>query len=305
VNRRRRMEGPITVATDGGAGAMGALHLASALSKRGAGPVLVLAVLEPMTMIDFVSPKEVESLRLLERSGVERLREAVNAQLRDLNAETSAWEVRVVVGSPSAVITDSAHDFGSALLLLGIGRHAPADRWLGSETALRVIQLSSVPVLAVDPEARSLPRVALVAEDLGELSREAGTLARDLLVPGGDLHLAHTVAVPIDSGIALPPYDWMGRYLEEVHGQMEARRQAIATRDGIAVETHVLLGSAVAEILRLAEETGADLIAAGSHGRGFMGRLLLGSVSTALVRRAKCSVLVVPSRPGDDTPPTG
>ncbi len=46
-------------------------------------------------------------------------------------------------------------------------------------------------------------------------------------------------------------------------------------------------------ILKEAEDWEADLIVLGSHGRGFWKRLLLGSVSSAVVQHAKCSVLVV------------
>lgn len=42
-----------------------------------------------------------------------------------------------------------------------------------------------------------------------------------------------------------------------------------------------------------ATEWGADLIVVGSHGYGFWDRMLLGSVSSAVVHHAPCSVLVV------------
>jgi nucleotide-binding universal stress UspA family protein len=42
-----------------------------------------------------------------------------------------------------------------------------------------------------------------------------------------------------------------------------------------------------------AEATGADLIVVGTHGRGAFGRAMLGSVSSRLVHRAPCDVLVV------------
>jgi len=48
-----------------------------------------------------------------------------------------------------------------------------------------------------------------------------------------------------------------------------------------------------AEIARVAEEGGYDLIVVGSRGRTSVGELLLGSVLNALVRRAPCPVLVV------------
>jgi nucleotide-binding universal stress UspA family protein len=46
-------------------------------------------------------------------------------------------------------------------------------------------------------------------------------------------------------------------------------------------------------LLETAKEWNADLIVVGSHGRGFWGRMLLGSVTDALVHHAPCSVLVV------------
>lgn len=51
-------------------------------------------------------------------------------------------------------------------------------------------------------------------------------------------------------------------------------------------------------IIKAAEEWNADLIVVGSHGRGFWGRTLVGSVSDSVVHQAPCSVLVV-REPGD------
>lgn len=61
----------------------------------------------------------------------------------------------------------------------------------------------------------------------------------------------------------------------------------------IDIETKTVVGSAKEEIVREAESWGADLIVVGSQGRGFWGRMLLGSVSNAVVKYAPCSVLVV------------
>lgn len=59
------------------------------------------------------------------------------------------------------------------------------------------------------------------------------------------------------------------------------------------IETKAVIGYEKETILEEAENWGADLIIVGSHGRGFWGRMLLGSISDAVVRHAKCSVLVV------------
>lgn len=54
----------------------------------------------------------------------------------------------------------------------------------------------------------------------------------------------------------------------------------------------ILRGPPEKEIVELAEEWGADLIVVGSHGRGFIGRMI-GSVSDSVVHHAPCSVLVI------------
>ena len=57
--------------------------------------------------------------------------------------------------------------------------------------------------------------------------------------------------------------------------------------------TKILKGAAGRMIVEEAETWDADLIVIGSHGRGFWGRALTGSVSDAVIHHAPCSVLVV------------
>jgi hypothetical protein len=64
---------------------------------------------------------------------------------------------------------------------------------------------------------------------------------------------------------------------------------------GLHVDDVILSGDPAKELLTYAERTGADLIAAGSHGHGFVTRLVVGSVTTKLLRTAACPVLVIPA----------
>ena len=61
----------------------------------------------------------------------------------------------------------------------------------------------------------------------------------------------------------------------------------------LKITGEVLQGSPKQVIVERAEEWGADLIVMGSRGLGAWNRLLLGSVSNAVVHHAKCSVEIV------------
>jgi nucleotide-binding universal stress UspA family protein len=68
---------------------------------------------------------------------------------------------------------------------------------------------------------------------------------------------------------------------------------------GWPVHTELVLDSPRHVLPRIASTLGANLILLGSHGRGTVGRLLLGSTARAILRHAECSVEVVRRpRPG-------
>lgn len=72
---------------------------------------------------------------------------------------------------------------------------------------------------------------------------------------------------------------------------------------GVAVETALRTGRPVAEIHSYADEIAADLIVMGTHGRSGISRLLLGSVTEAVLRRGDIPVLAIPA--GVESPSDG
>jgi nucleotide-binding universal stress UspA family protein len=65
--------------------------------------------------------------------------------------------------------------------------------------------------------------------------------------------------------------------------------------ENLVVEKEIIPGSPKQMIVDESKEFGADLVVVGSHGYGFMDRLILGSVSNYVLHNAPCSVLVVRS----------
>ncbi len=100
------------------------------------------------------------------------------------------------------------------------------------------------------------------------------------------------------SGLPRSLLDSAGHALEKAAAQFDA-----ASMSDVSVHTAVRSGRAPDAILAEADAWHADLIVVGSHGKGSLERVLLGSVSTAVTARARCSVEVVrgrrqrPSRP--------
>lgn len=69
---------------------------------------------------------------------------------------------------------------------------------------------------------------------------------------------------------------------------------------GLTVEEVIVHGDAAAEIVRVADEKKVDLIVISSHGRTGLGRMIFGSTAEAVVRHARCPVLVVKPPPEEE-----
>ena len=64
-------------------------------------------------------------------------------------------------------------------------------------------------------------------------------------------------------------------------------------RATLHLESHVGFGSPADQIVDYAEKQGIDLIVMGTHGRGGLEKMWLGSVTEKVLRKAHCPVLVV------------
>ena len=71
---------------------------------------------------------------------------------------------------------------------------------------------------------------------------------------------------------------------------------------GVAIDAVVREGNTTEEILDQAGSMNADVIVMGTHGRAGFERLLLGSVTEKVLRKAPCPVLTVPRRLPDAVP---
>jgi nucleotide-binding universal stress UspA family protein len=125
------------------------------------------------------------------------------------------------------------------------------------------------------------------------------TLSRDL---GSELHVLCVGQVPsayVPAETEILDYEFWKEMREFARGEaserLEVEVRKIEEADGKVEKSHVAVGRPDAEIVRLAEEIGAEMVVVGSRGLGLLRRAVLGSVSNSVVRHAHGSVLVVRS----------
>ena len=142
------------------------------------------------------------------------------------------------------------------------------------------------------------PQTLLLATDLADASVSATDEAFDLAARLGARLLVVSVIDP--GSLKLPGGRYRAR-IDQVRERREQLAQALVARgreEGIDVSFLVWTGDPGDAIVEAAEAEHAHMVLVGSHGRGPVGRLLLGSVSEFVVRNAPCPVLVVRPREG-------
>lgn len=151
----------------------------------------------------------------------------------------------------------------------------------------------------------------LVPTDFSAPSEAALATAKEMATRfGASLHLVHVLEDPY--AIAAYSADVMG-YLppgikDSWEREAERHLSALLTpaeRAQFRATTTVLFsGSAAISIVEHARDHHMDLIVMGTHGRGGVAHLLLGSVTERIVRTANCPVLTVRgTRPARATAP--
>ncbi len=135
-------------------------------------------------------------------------------------------------------------------------------------------------------------RRILLATDLSRASERATDQAIALARELGATLLVVSV---IDSEVTTVRRGLVER-MDQRRAAREAAAQALVLRGrqaGIAVSFLVWEGTPGPAIVEAAAAEAADLVVVGSHGRGRVGRFVLGSVSDHVVRHAPCPVLIV------------
>ena len=135
-------------------------------------------------------------------------------------------------------------------------------------------------------------RVLLATDGSDDAGTATNWLAQFPLPPGSRLRVVHAISIPPSAIDAPPVREFQQSLRDEGRRTAEAARTALGGRFAGA-EVQVPEGDPREVILHAAEEWPADLIVLGARGLGAVAGFLLGSVSLAVARHARASVLVV------------
>jgi nucleotide-binding universal stress UspA family protein len=285
--------GPVVVGFDGTPSGEDALALAGAVT-RVLDTSLVVATVHPAPVP--VSPGRVDAEWVADRH---RQAELVLDAARRLLADAASVDFRVVASSSAAHgLHDLAEELGASVIVVGSSRIAAENRLFAGSTADRLLAGSRAPVAVAPAGMRN--RGLGVPERIGVayIDTPDGHAALDLAVRlatrvGASLTLYSVLADEAEVVLPVIGKDAEQGFVTMAHQSFQrALDVAVA---GIPTEVrgtgHILTGDVVDVLSELDE---VDVLFCGSRGYGPTLRVLLGGVSSRLVRSARTPIIVVP-----------
>jgi nucleotide-binding universal stress UspA family protein len=284
---------PIVAGVDGSPQAAGAAALAWRIAGtagtdcyfvHGAHPLLYApAVADFMTDADALVDRQVESARA-----------QVVAALRDALPPLAQNRVDVRLGRAAAVVVHAAHECNAGLIVLGGKHHSTLGRWMGGSTAQHVVRTTDIPLLVTGSRPGPITRI-LVAADLSYAVRPTfEAAARMARLFGAELRVLHAVE-------PLPVFAEMPMVLDDAAFYDDSRQQfercLEPLLEQVPAQAVLRRGHAADALAAEAAEWGADLVAVGAHGKGWVDRLLMGSTTERLLDQLPASLLVIPVPP--------
>ncbi len=278
----------ILLATDGSEEAELAARTAADLAAKTGSELHVVhvLVLPPETLHD---PFGADAREEFEKRGRGRLDELV-ARLEASGGEVAG--AHFGVGSPAAEIVAQAEELGAGLVVLGSRGLGAMRRALMGSVSDSVVRHAPCPALVVREEPLAFPTKILLATDDSEEAKLAASAAAELAEgTDSELHVV-TVGPYVPTFLAVTEEE-PGRTAREARKTLDDEVVLIEAAGGRVGQAHLRFGGVAEEIVALAEDVGAGLIAMGSRGRGGIRRALMGSVSERVVRHAHCAVMII------------
>jgi nucleotide-binding universal stress UspA family protein len=285
----------ILLATDGSDDAELAATTAVELANNTSSELHVVHVL-PLPRIYAGAETASEREPYIPEVGRREAQKLLDDQVRRIrDSEGTVSDAYLKLGRPPNHIVELAEQLGAGLIVMGGRGVGRIRRRLMGSISDTVVHHAHCPVVVVRWKSVILPAKILLATDGSEEATLATRTAADLTErTGSELHVAHVGEVPLVYHPERHGYHTEYEEHERAARQLlEAQVEQMKAVGATVAEAHLRMGRADEEIVVLAEELGADLVAMGSRGLGGVRRALVGSVSDSVVRHAHCPVMVV------------
>ena len=275
--------------------------------RSGAVPVVFHALAESRERMSPPAPKPDPACRFA-RAG-ERINKAMAGW-------GHPWQMRVEQGNPVDLAAGLARESGAGLMISASRGLSGVRRMVLGSVVERMVREISLPFLVLRPRSREFPRgmagdgvpripvcpSVVAATDLSPSSLRVVETARFFArILGAALFVVHAAASPAaaEEGPIDDAYGALQERLQEsLRQRILAQLPCGRTGDaGYRTEAVLLTGNPAEEILRFIRDKGAGMAAVGVRHRTVLGKLLFGSTTETLIRRAPCHVLAVPETP--------
>lgn len=197
------------------------------------------------------------------------------------------------VGSPAEVILATAEQEKSELIVMGARGLGPIKERLLGSVSHRILAAAACAKLIVPGPVKTVRQVLLPLRSSSDTDDAVRFLERNPFRQPVELTLL--AVLPAFS----PPWGIAALAAEPLQARERENAQLFLQsaahqlqRLGYSARTQVLMGTPVESILEQAKTQRVDLILMGSRGRQGLRRLVLGSVSHAVLHSAPCPVLV-------------
>jgi nucleotide-binding universal stress UspA family protein len=291
--------GPIVVGFDGSTQGEDALGLALWFGRI-LGLSLVVAAVHPSPAA--ISPARVDAEWVADRHRLaERVLDGARSQIDALTGPPTQVEYRIVASSSAAHgLLDLAEELTASLIVVGSGSQGTEERLFAGSTAERLLSGSPCPVAVAPSGARNrtpgaLTRIGVAYVDVPEANAALEVAARLARRTSAELRLYTVVADEAEVLPLLIGRDAERAFLATAREQYQfALDTAIAgLPPGLQATGQILTGDVV-DVLAELDEDDIDVLFCGSRGYGPVRSVLLGGVSSRLVRRARSPLVVVP-----------
>lgn len=215
----------------------------------------------------------------------------VRAMLESAVPSPVLRDLKIRMGAPVAVLENAVEDYDPELLVLGGKHHSTLGRWLAGSTAHIMVRRANVPLLVTGQWSGAIDRI-VAAVDLSSAAGPTITAAERMAgLFNAKLTVVHVVEpMPVVDGVTVTITET--ELLERANTELTRTVWPLISRAG--TDRLVREGIATDVIPRVVREQKADLVVVGSHGRGWVDRLLIGSATERLLNQLPCSMLIVP-----------